>query len=1601
MADFTVSVRLRADGSGLVGQLTPSIDSIAKLDKAQAGAAASAKGLEKATSAAAGAAAGAASTTQRVAQNTYNLSTSFAVAAKGAGHLSRDARTAAGAVRGLEGAENRLANALRSNMLATEANVRSLNRLDRETRDATRATRDLDQAAGRTASGGLGSLKAAILGLGLGAAARDITQTAREFRGQEQAFTRIRGSAESAAADIAFLQQTSDRLGVSFRGLTQQSVGLAAGLQRMPDGQQIFRDLTEGVIGLGVAFGRSDYQISNAMRAIEQVANKGRVSLEEITGQLGEAIPDAVGLASRAMGMLPAEFIAAVEAGDVLADEFLPKLAKQLKQELPQGLQSAGADFARFTNELDRTKVAIAEGGLFEGLADGAGALGAEMRALSESGALRELGQNLGTIIRLIAENIDLLPVVIGAWASYRVATLAAAVAQNALNGALLRNPIGLVAAAIGGLAAAMYLGDDATRRLANATDEAHRANEDYNRSVSASRNLTLAEANARLANAAAALQEAVAAREAARAKLAERQQAQRFTRPLSFLGGIPGAAIVGRFNRSRVEPLEAEITKADAEIERLRTSIEGMQLTGQQVIDHVLGEMFGGAAAGARGAADATNLASAAVTELRAKYGGAAEAVREYNAAVAEIKAAKKRGDIDDTEAANLMAGARARLTAAKKAVTDAGREAAAATRQAETEANKLGTALGNISQQFDAEPAFLDRIEAALKRIGEARAKLGTGGTVTLGDTTFSQADLDKLQADVEAARLGPIEAATRAMRDELAVGQLILDGREAEADTLREQLTMLERYGVLTGQIPPQLAQAFAEHQKITAEVLAQEQAIRSAEAARRDSQELEQLRLVLAGREDEAEVLRRVYQEVDNIAELGEGRLDQIRAEVRLTHELNRALDAQELNIRRSVDAAGDLQDSLRDAIRGMLDGDTGGIKDVVKGIGRRFKDALADQISTALFGDMALDVRDALTRQSSPMAKAAGQMSGAAAEHVRAARAVAQAARTLGDGAADAPLAAGAPSTAADLASVIGALGGGSTAGAVAGVGGLFGIITEALGGSKNKGVAQASDEMVNAAKSMENAASTQVEAANVARAETIERARAGDAIAQYNLIGERLGQSLDKALGTKFLGKAGAQLGTVLQSAAIGEQAANFTDLLAKEIGLKTSKLGSQIGGAIGGAIGGPLGAAVGGALGSVVGGLFKKTKKGFANYTINDAGELDIDTSGNSKQRMATGVEAAGAFGDALKQIADTLGGTITAGITGALGMVGKKFSFDPTPGNKADRQTFKTAEEALAAAVKDAVTRGGVAGLSEAVRKALASSSDLNKALQEATKVRDVETFIGGGSLSDSYKQFAEFDRLSKERTALATKYGLDLVRLEKMTGEARANLWREFLGQADGGASVLREFERTAAERLRIAQDFGFDIAEMERVNAEQRVAVFDQTMRDAVGGLMDLRDQLRFGGLFEGDASQRRGALQTEIDRLRPQAEEGVAGAADKLAALLAEQVRTSRESFGTAGAEFLGDRAQAQSIADQIIAQTEAKLRAAQAEAIATGAAADMAPTNALLDENNAQNAEALSVAKRTADEMTLLNSQIATLAGQTLVGRITAAVKLS
>lgn len=187
------------------------------------------------------------------------------------------------------------------------------------------------------------------------------------------------------------------------------------------------------------------------------------------------------------------------------------------------------------------------------------------------------------------------------------------------------------------------------------------------------------------------------------------------------------------------------------------------------------------------------------------------------------------------------------------------------------------------------------------------------------------------------------------------------------------------------------------------------------------------------------------------------------------------------------------------------------------------------------------------------------------------------------------------------------------------------------------------------------------------------------------------------------------LGKGLAKAG---QGAAIGSAVGGIGSLLGLGKGFST---GANIGGTLGGLFG-PIGGIIGSLGGGLIGSLFSSAPKGKAVLT--GAGQSAISGNKGSIRDALTGT--AGSVQSGLAQIAQSLGGAVGA-FNVSIGKYKDGFRVSSTGASNVDTKKSnrisgliyngKSEAEAIAIAIKDAISDGAITGIAPIIQKALQS--------------------------------------------------------------------------------------------------------------------------------------------------------------------------------------------------------------------------------------------------------------------------------------------------
>lgn len=172
----------------------------------------------------------------------------------------------------------------------------------------------------------------------------------------------------TSAVELQYLRNITKDLGLEFTSTAQAyKTFLIASKGTAIEGAQA-RAVFESLTKASAVFGMSSEQSAGAFLAAQQMISKGKVQAEELVGQWAERIPGAVNIAARAMGVTTAELYKMMEAGNLMAVDFLPKFAKELEASLGGAAEKAAnrldAATNRYFNAVERLKQNAGDSGV-------------------------------------------------------------------------------------------------------------------------------------------------------------------------------------------------------------------------------------------------------------------------------------------------------------------------------------------------------------------------------------------------------------------------------------------------------------------------------------------------------------------------------------------------------------------------------------------------------------------------------------------------------------------------------------------------------------------------------------------------------------------------------------------------------------------------------------------------------------------------------------------------------------------------------------------------------------------------------------------------------------------------------------------------------------------------------------------------------------------------------------------------------------------------------------------------------------------------------------------------------------------------------------
>ena len=595
----------------------------------------------------------------------------------------------------------------------------------------------------------------------------------------------------------------------------------------------------------------------------------------------------------------------------------------------------------------------------------------------------------------------------------------------------------------------------------------------------------------------------------------------------------------------------------------------------------------------------------------------------------------------------------------------------------------------------------------------------------------------------------------------------------------------------------------------------------------------------LQKILAGRADEADVLREAYTLLERTGSLTDKDLEQIRERQKRERDINMEIEKRGQLIDLYARAAGDFQDNIQATIREAFDNPFAAGGNFFKRVISSYKDQLAEELTIKLFGGNAeTRARDAMTRglngSADRLTTSADLLQRAGSELSAAAEAIASAATAT-------------PATAPGGVPLVpgrGLIGSFVELGAAAAVPGAVTAAVNAVIGPFGVEKTSSDDLRTGAVNQAQDGADLVVTARRSNVPTSLEDA--------WNKAGAQIGKAVfgQNSPVSKVL----AKVGTALEGAAIGGAVNSTINPLAKALGVKTSQTGAQIGGAVGTFLPIPGGQIIGSIVGSVVGGLFKKTKTGSASITSID-GAASLSGNSGSYKKEAGGLASNVQGG--LARIAEALGGE-TGDFAVSIGKRKKSYVVDPTGQGRTKGSgvlKFEDANEAAQAAILNALEDGAITGIREGSKRLLKAGQDLDTALSKALKFENVFRRLKaredpiGAAVEDVNREFKDLINVFNQAGASAEEF----AQLEKLYGLERADAieaatrgsverLQQFIDQALGGSDSPLDRSTVYANARGALSTFEADIKAGKLVDQDkflEAVDNFDSASRELNG------------------------------------------------------------------------------------------------------------------------------------------------------------------
>ncbi len=226
-----------------------------------------------------------------------------------------------------------------------------------------------------------------------------------QFQNAEVRMQAVAKTSLEAGENIDWIKKRAEALKVPILEATDGFVRFYAAAKNNTPAEEI-KKIYDSLLQTSAVMHINKYDFKLISLAIEQMASKGTVSMEELRRQLGERLPGTISLAAKAMGVTEAKLNDMVKSGKLLSKDFLlpfsQALVKEFGKNVPMALKSAQNRINDLNNQWMLLQDTLQSSGFMEAI----GIIANDLAYILKSNTFKEFLRDLGYFLKQNAHNI-------------------------------------------------------------------------------------------------------------------------------------------------------------------------------------------------------------------------------------------------------------------------------------------------------------------------------------------------------------------------------------------------------------------------------------------------------------------------------------------------------------------------------------------------------------------------------------------------------------------------------------------------------------------------------------------------------------------------------------------------------------------------------------------------------------------------------------------------------------------------------------------------------------------------------------------------------------------------------------------------------------------------------------------------------------------------------------------------------------------------------------------------------------------------------------------------------------------------------------------